>query len=65
LTGGGAWQYWVQVHVGCTLLQILQHKHHVVAATLPALHVFARDTTAHAEFRRANAGKIKELLPKA
>jgi hypothetical protein len=56
-------QYWVHVHVGCTLSQVLRHADHVIPATLPALHVYARDTKAHADFLKQNKGKIRTLNP--
>ena len=56
-------QFWVNVHVACTVSDILRHKHHVVPATLPLLHVFARGSRAHADFLAKNKGRIKSLFP--
>lgn len=50
--------------MGCTLGEVLRHKDHVVAATLPALHVYARGSKAHEDFLKRNGGKrIRTLSP--
>ena len=57
-------EYWVNVHVACSLMDVLKHGDCVVPATCPTLHVFVRDSEAHQAFLAETAGKIRELLPK-
>ncbi len=90
-------QYWVHVHVGCTLQEMLahayvhayppvspvlpphhlsqsvtqhryRHRHdrdHVIPATIPTFHVYARTSRAHGDFLERHKGKITPLIPAA
>jgi len=57
-------EYWVNVHVACSLMDVLKHPDCVVPATCPTLHVFVRGSQAHQAFLRDTEGRIRDLLPK-
>jgi hypothetical protein len=57
-------EYWVNIHVACSLMDVLKHPDCVVPATCPTLHVFVRGSQAHQAFMTETEGRIRELLPK-